>query len=61
MNSVASNFIISLGGTVNKYFQRYPSSVTPVALNGSNPVNVGSFKDALPFVFIPDDPLSMQI
>ena len=61
INSVASNFIISLGGTVNKYFQRYPSSVAPVALNGSNPVNVGSFKDALPVVFIPDDPLSIQI
>ncbi len=61
INSVASNFIISLGATVNKYFQRYPSSVEPVALNGSNPVKVGSFSDALPVVFIPDDPLSIQV
>ena len=41
MNSVASNFIISLGATVNKYFQIYPSSLSPAAEDGSNPVNKG--------------------
>ena len=60
IKSVESNFIISLGETVNKYFQRYPSPLVP-ALDGSRSVNVGSSKEALPVVEMPDDPLSIQI
>ena len=57
--SVESNFIISLGDTVNKYFQRYPSPLLPAA-DGSRSVNNGSSWDALPVVLIPEDPLSIQ-
>ena len=39
--SVESNFIISLGGTVKRYFQIYPSPLSP-ALDGSKSVNKGS-------------------
>ena len=41
INSVESNFIISLGDTVNRYFQTYPSPLLP-AFDGSKSVNVGS-------------------
>ena len=60
IKSVESNLIISLGDTVNKYFHRYPSPLVP-ALDGSKSVNVGSSKEELPVVLIPDDPLSIQI
>ena len=59
MKSVESNFIISLGATVKRYFHTYPSPLSP-ALDGSKSVKVGSSWDALPVVLIPDDPLSMQ-
>ena len=58
--SVESNLIISFGGTVNKYFQIYPSPLSP-ALDGSRSVNTGSSCDALPVVLMPEDPLSIQI
>ena len=57
--SVESNLIISLGGTVNKYFQIYPSPLSP-ALVGYKSVNSGSSCDALPVVLIPEEPLSIQ-
>ena len=41
MKSVESNLIISLGETVNKYFQIYPSPLSP-AFDGSKSVNVGT-------------------
>ena len=39
--SVESNLIISLGDTVNKYFQTNPSPLLP-AFEGSKSVKVGS-------------------
>ena len=51
-----SNFIISKGDTVNKYFHLYPSLVA----NGSTPVSVGSTKD-LNGLIDPVEPLSIQI
>ena len=57
--SVESNLIMSLGGTVKRYFQIYPSPLSP-ALDGSKSVNSGSSCDALPVVLIPEEPLSMH-
>ena len=45
---VESNFIISLGLIVYKYFQIYPSPLVPADL-GSKSINVGSSKEDLPF------------
>ena len=59
MNSVESNFTISLGEIVNKYFHTYPSPLLP-ALDGSKSVKVGSSWDTLPVGLSPDDPLSIQ-
>ena len=39
--SIESNLIISLGETVNKYFQMYPSPLSP-ALDGSRSTKRGS-------------------
>ena len=58
--SVESNLTISAGGTVNRYFHRYPSPETPAAA-GSRSVNVGSSRDAFAAEEIPADPLSKQI
>ncbi len=60
INSVESNLIISLGETVNKYFQTYPSPLLP-AFDGSKSVNVGSSCDTFPFGLVPLDPLSIQL
>ena len=60
MNSVESNFIISLGATVNKYFHTYPSPLLP-ALDGSKSVNVGSSCETFPSGLAPVDPLSIQM
>ena len=57
--SVESNFIISLGGSVNRYLQIYPSPLSP-ALDGSKSVNKGSSCDAFPVELIPEEPLSIQ-
>ena len=59
INSVESNFSMSLGFTVNRYFQTYPSFVGPV--NGSSPVEDGSSFDGFPVGLLPEDPLSRQI
>ena len=47
IKSVDSNFTISLGFMVYKYFQTYPSPLLPADL-GSKSVNVGSSRDGLP-------------
>ena len=60
MKSVESNFIISAGDAVNKYFHRYPSPLVPAA-DTSKSVNVGSSTDTFPFKFVPLDPLSMHM
>ena len=60
MYSVESNFIISLGETENRYFQRYPSPLSP-ATEGSKSVKVGSSSDFPPFGLVTEDPLSIQI
>ena len=60
MYSVESNLIISLGDTVKRYFQTYPSPLLP-ALDGSKSVNVGSSWDIFPFGSAPVEPLSIQI
>ncbi len=57
--SVESNFIISAGETVNKYFQRYPSPLPP-ALDGSKSVKFGSSAEIFPFGLDPVDPLEIQ-
>ena len=57
--SVESNLTISLGEIVNRYFQTYPSPLSP-ALDGSKSVNVGSSWETLPFTFVPLDPFSIQ-
>ena len=59
INSVESNLIISLGETVKRYFQTYPSPLFP-AFDGSKSVNVGSSCEIFPLIFVPDDPLSIQ-
>ena len=51
-----SNFITSLGETVNRYFQIYPSSSVVFAGDGSKSVNVGLCLDGLPFGWDPLDP-----
>ena len=57
--SEESNFTISLGETVNKYFQRYPSFPAP-AEKGAKSVDVGSKLDLPPVGLLADDPLSIQ-
>ena len=57
--SVESNFIISLGETVKRYFQTYPSPLFP-AFDGSKSVNVGSSCDILPSTLSPEEPLLIQ-
>ena len=57
--SVESNFIISLGETVNRYFQIYPSPLFP-AFEGSKSVKVGSSWDIFPRGLSPEEPLSIQ-
>ena len=59
MNSVESNLIISLGETVKRYFQTYPSPLFP-AFDGSKSVKVGSSCDTFPRGLVPLDPLSIQ-
>ena len=59
INSVESNLIISLGDTVNKYFQIYPSPLLP-AFDGSKSVNVGSSWETFPIGLVPLEPLSIQ-
>ena len=59
MYSVESNLIISLGETVNKYFQTYPSPLLP-AFEGSRSVKVGSSWEIFPKTLSPEEPLSIQ-
>ena len=59
INSVESNLIISLGETVKRYFQTYPSPLFP-AFDGSKSVKVGSSWDTFPSGLAPVDPLSIQ-
>ena len=50
---------MSLGATVNKYFQIYPSPLSP-ARDGSKSTNLGSSWEKFPVVFTSEDPLSIQ-
>ena len=60
MNTVESKLIMSLGETVKRYFQRYPSPLFP-AFDGSKSVKVGSSWDTFPSGLEPVDPLSIQM
>ena len=60
INSVESNFIISLGETENRYYQTKPSPLFP-AFDGSKSVNVGSSWDTFPSGLVPLEPLSIQM
>ena len=63
INSVESNLITSLGDTVNRYFQIYPSFCVPAAA-GSKSVKDGSSSDTFPLASLepgaPELPLSKQ-
>ena len=58
--SVESNLIISDGFTVKRYFQTYPSPLSP-ALVGSKSVKFGSSCDELPAGFDGVAPFSIQM